>query len=437
MNSLLGLLPPSIGADPAIQAAGQAAGDQEAAVRALIPQAYLWSRLDQLPDPVLDHLGWSLHIDGWEYTTTRAQRLWLVRHFYEWHVHKGTEHGLALYWRVLLGRTLLKATPPQKNYLGRSLTAREREAFEAPHPEIRVYPFAHAGVKRSFFCGDRLGDPAAGWAVFPARTDALLRAGSRVELMDPLDGRATPLHDLLYDRSMAERLTRDQVEVRLPGRAVGWFAGRHLIGCLVDHGAAARFYTLHLAGQYRTELERRTTLSLRPGLELRSVYYRLERRPGRAGWGCFLANRYPDQFPDTGGAAFVGRVYPTRSDAARRVYRRFKLFDPARVSLAARRAMAFLGAFRLGGMPAHTAEVALDLAARRPAGAFHTPLHLGGFPYVSDAAARIARARQVGCLAKRLSDKIELAITNRKPVTASAGLLAGSAKAGDYRMEVF
>lgn len=436
MNDLLRLLPPSIGNDPTMQAAGQAAGSQEATVRAQIINAYIWSRLDDLPEGILDHLGWSLHIDGWEYATTRELKIWLVRNFYEWHVYKGTEYGLALYWRVLLGRELLKATPPQKNYLGASLTAQERAAFEAPHPEIRVYPFAHAGRKQSLFCGDCLGDPAASYPVFPFMTDALLRAGSRVELLDPLTGQTTQLHDLLYEREYVERLARDEVEVRLPGRAVGQFPGRPLDGCLVDHGAAARLYTLRLAGRHRTELERRTPLSIQPGLEPRTVYYSIERQPGRSA-GVFPANRYPDQFADTGGAAVLGRAFPIKSDAARRIYRRFKLFDPARVSLSARRAGLFTGAFRLGGMPAHTAEVAVDLAGRRPARVAHVCGHLGGHPYTSDAAARIARMRQVGRLAKRLSDKVELAVTNRKMITASAGLLAGTVKAGDYRLEVF
>jgi len=436
MNDLLKLLPPSIGGDPAVQAAGRAAGDQEAAVRALIPNAYIWSRLDELPEDILDHLGWGLHIDGWEYAVTRELKIWLVRSFYQWHAHKGTEYGLALYWRVLLGTRLLLATPPRKNYPGRSLTDAERAAFEAPHPELRVYPFVHAGVKQSLFCGDCLGDPAEGLAVFPYMTDALLRAGSRVELLDPLTGLTTPLHDLLYERENVDRLARNQVEVRLPGREAGQFPGRPLQGCTADHGAAARFYTLRLAGRYRTELERRTPMSIQPGLEPRTVYYRIERLPGRAAGGVWPANRYREQYPQTGGS-FLGAAHPVRSTAAARICKCFRLFDPARVSLASRRAGLFIGAVRLGGMPAHTAEVAVDMAGRKPAGVSHVCGCLAGRPYTSDAAARIARVRQVGRLAKRLSDKVELAVTNRKPVTASAGLMAGAAKAGDYCLEVF
>ena len=121
-----------------------------------------------------------------------------------------------------------------------------------------------------------------------------------------------------------------------------------------------------------------------------------------------------------------------------RLYKRFKLFDPGRVVFSRRDTSCFLGAFRLGPMPAHTAEVAVDLAGFRAPGSGTLPGHLGrGCFVISDAATRIAQARQVGKMAARLSDKVLLAITNRKPITASAGLLAGSARAGEYRLEVY
>jgi len=80
MTDLLRLLPPSISPDRGIQAAARAAGEQEAAVRELIPRVYLWSRLEELPPEVLEHLGWALHLDGWEYALTRRAKLWLIRH---------------------------------------------------------------------------------------------------------------------------------------------------------------------------------------------------------------------------------------------------------------------------------------------------------------------------------------------------------------------
>lgn len=435
-TDLLKLLPSSISQDVAMVSAGQAAGDQEEAVRALIPNIHIWSRIEELPEPILDHLGWALHIDGWEYATTIELKRWLVKNFHDWHRFKGTAYGLELYWRVLLGRKLLKAEPPGKSFLGASLTEAERQAFEAPHPEIRIYPFATAGQKHSLFVGDCLGDPAAGKAVFAARTDAMERCGSRVELYDPQLDESTLLHDLLYERETAERLAQDVVEIRKPGKAVGLFAGRPLRGAVVDHGAKERLFTLKLERPYQEEIERRIPLSIQPGLEPMSAYYRTVAQPGQAR-GMFAANRWPDQYPDTGGKAFAGSAFPGKSDAAQRIYKCFKLFDPDRVVHRPRKASLFAGAFRIGPLPPHTAEVAVDMAGQRPPKGLHLPGFVGrAVPYVSDAAARIARMRHVGNMARRLSDKVLVSITNRKPVRASAGIKAGDVRAGEYRLEV-
>lgn len=439
MTDLQRLLPPSIADDPIMAAAAEAAGSQEQAVRAEIINAYLWSRLDDLPEPVIDHLAWSLHIDGYEYAATLRQKRWLVANFHDLHRYKGTVHGHRLYWRVLLGRRLLAASPPHKSYLGASLTPAERAAFEAPHPEIRIYPFRHAGSKQSKFIGDCLGDPARGWAVFPAQTDALLRIGDRVDLYDPLADTSTPLHTLSRERVETGQVASQVVQVRLPGKAAGVFAGRPLADRpLVDHQAGKRLYTIELKRPYRSEIERRTPMALTPGLRPMTAYYTFGRQPGKAR-GAYLANRWPDQYPDTGGRAFSGAMFTVKSTAGDRLYKRIKLFDPARVVLHPRQATTFLGAFRLGALPPHHAETAVDASSTRPP----RGLHLGGahvgthVPYRSDAPARVAQICHVGRLAKRRSDKILVAITNRRPVTAGPGALAGNTRAGDYQLEAY
>jgi hypothetical protein len=339
---------------------------------------------------------------------------------------------------VLLGRKLYKATPPHTSYLGASMTAEERAAYEAPHPEIRVYPFRHSGTKKGLMLGDCLGDPAQGWPVFPLMSDALLRIGSKVELFDPLDGSSTALHSMLYEPEQVERMAQEVVEIRRPGKAAGIFCGGLLTGHLVDHQARSRLYTMRLARPYSDEIERRTPMSAQPGLEPLTVYYRLAREKGQAG-GIFLHNRWPDQYPDTGGKAFLGCGYPVKSTAGDRIFKYLKLFDPSRVRLGQRKSMTFLGAFRLGGMPPHTAEVAVDCTGQKPKGAMHAGpgAYLGtGFLYKSNAAERIALVCAVGRLAMRQSDRIQLSITNHGPVKASASVLAGSVFAGEYRLEV-
>ncbi len=431
------LLPPSITGDAKIQAASGAAGIELDSSQALSELIYLWSRLDELTEDQLDHLAWHLHVDGYSYAVTREDKLHLVRNFYEFHRYKGTEYGLALYWRTLIGRDLLKAEPAHKSYLGTSLTPGERQAFEEPHPEIRAYPFRTAGSKQSFFNGDCMGDPAENHSIFPAMTDAILRCGHRLELADPILGTATPLHDLLYERDQVDRLAAEVIEVRKPGQAAGQFAGRPLAKPLLDHQARERLFTLKMQRAYGDEIERRIPLSIQPSLQPMSVYYTWAQEAGQAGRRMFLANRWPDEYPDTGGRAYLGACHPHSGDAAMRLYKRFKLFDPSRVEFSRRDTTTFLGAFRLGPLPPHTAEVAVDMEGRLPNGAISLPGFAGaGHFVISDCAARIAQVRHVGKLAARRSDKILLSITNRRQVRASAGVLAGSVTAGQFRMEV-
>ena len=436
-DSLIKLLPPSITGDAKIPAAAVAGGRELDRNQSLSELIYLWSRLDELPEDQLDHLAWHLHVDGYSYAVTHEKKLHLVRKFYDFHRYKGTEYGLALYWRTLLGRELLKAEPAHKSYLGVSLTPEERQAFEAPHPEIRAYPFRTAGSKQSFFSGDCLGDPVKNFPLFPAMTDAIVRCGHRLELFDPKLDSATSLHDLLYEREQVEKLAHEVVEVRKPGRAAGQFAGQPLVKPLLDHKAKKRLFTLKMQRAYNDEIERRIPLAIQPSLQPMNVYYTWSQDAGQAGLRMFPANRWPDEYPDTGGRAFPGSCYAHSGDAAMRLYKRFKLFDPDRVELSRRDTTTFLGAFRLGPLPPHTAEVAVDMAGQLPNGAISLPGFAGaGHFVISDCAARIAQVRQVGKLAVRRSDKILLSITNRRQVRASAGVLAGSVTAGEYRMEV-
>lgn len=68
-------------------------------------------------------------------------------------------------------------------------------------------------------------------------------------------------------------------------------------------------------------------------------------------------------------------------------------------------------------------------------------LFCGGFPGTFtcnlQAGAWIDTMRRVGRMAVRLSDKIAVSITNRRPVRASAGVLCGTVVAGAYQLEVY
>ncbi|WP_449246453.1 phage tail protein [Desulfarculus baarsii] len=439
MTALARLLPPSIAQDQTMAAVATVAGAEEERLRALTDRALIWARLDELPDAVLEHLGWGLHIDGWEHAATRELKIWLIRHFYDWHAHKGTAHGLALYWRVLLGRAMLGASPPGKSIWGVNISAQERAAREAPHPEIRVYPFRHGGVNRqSFFWGQTLGGPGEG--CFLATGEAILRIGDMVELFDPLTGQAQALNVLAVSRDAAWRAASQRVEARLPATAAGLCWGEAMEGQWVDHGANGRLFTLDLERPYQDEIERRQTLSITPGPRPMRTNYEAVAEAGQAGAETCWGNRWTDAYQGVGGGNnFWGAdIYFAPSEPHLRLYKRLKLFEPGRARALTRADAVYWGAFRVGSAPAHHADVAVDCQGQaRPRAWFWGDAHWGQDLWdVSDAAVRIAQVRGVGRLAARLSDKVELVVTNRRIVRASAGLLAGSVVAGEYRLEV-
>lgn len=429
------LLPPSIAYDPSIMAAAGGASSQFTINRDLIPRELIYARIDELEEDVLDHVAWGMHVEGWEFATTLEKKRYLIKNFYDFHRYKGTLYGHRLHWRALLGLEILRADPPSKSYIGVSMTEEERQAFEKLHPEVRIYPFRHFGTKRSFFCGDCLGDPADDYGVYPAITEALLRIGDKVTLYDPIPNSETELNRFQYDREYVAKKATDTIEVRKPGTAFGCaFCGGYVDGATTDTGADERFYTLTLEREYATEIERRTPLSIRPTLTPFRTSYETTRVSGIAK-GLFLYNRWPDSYPDRGGS-FLGQHYPVNSDADKRIYKRLKLYDPSRMTFAGSRKLTYLGAFRIGRQPPHTARIAVDMQSKRIPGAqFITGYLRNRHLCKSDAETRIEQMRYVGNMARRLSDKVLIQIHNRFPVTASSGLLTGSKNCGEYQLE--
>lgn len=118
MSRLLGetpfleLLPQSIRHDAKVRAAATALDEQIAAVQRLVPQTLIYSRLDDLPEAVVELLGWQLHVDFWDPSWPLEHKLELVRGSIAAHRHKGTP------WAV---ETVLAAI---------GLNARVREWFE-------------------------------------------------------------------------------------------------------------------------------------------------------------------------------------------------------------------------------------------------------------------------------------------------------------------
>lgn len=429
---LLDILPPSISWDATIQALAGAVDPIHQDATATIPVEVIYAALDNLPDAILDVVAWGFHIEGYDLLETHAEKLHVVSNFYDYHRYKGTTHGLEMYLRTFLKRDLLAASPPTKSYCGASLTEVERAAWSAKMPEIRVYPYRHAGTRQGMFIGDCLGTS------YPNTSDALLRIGDKVTLYDPVSEAETDLDTLATERDVVTRMAVQRVPVRLPGQAgQALFAGQCLGRSFTcDTGAASRFYTLDMTVGYTDEISRRIPLSVRPSLDPVRVGCDVVSSPGHAGRGIFLGHRWPEGWPERAVCFFTGR-FPTRSTAGDRLYRRTRLYDASRAQFDRRASSLFLGCFRLGALRPHHAEAAVDMIRPAPRRA----LFCGGFPgsFTCDlkVGAWIDAMRRVGRMAVRLSDKISVSITNRRPVRASAGVLCGTVAAGAYQLEAY
>ncbi|MDR3089864.1 MAG: phage tail protein [Desulfobulbaceae bacterium] len=463
----LQMIAPASLAAPPFLAASAASGDALSKACALTPLAFVWPRLGNangraptdagplpaLSEATLDHLAWHLHIDGWEYAKTRAERLWLLRNFHDWHRYKGTVYGHALYWRVLLGRELLGHAPRYNSYCGASLSQAEKAVFAAPHPEIRIYPFRNKGLGRGVFPKgpeSTRQTVTGGWPAaiahwtpgsghsFVSVSDAASRVGQQLWWHDPVNGAEKRLNQVL---SIASR----ELTVAMPGRMVGLALGGCISGHTVAHGAATRIYELALNAPGNSL----SALSAQPLRPWSGDFAEIE-QPGQAGSLVFLTNRWTGfPYQDRGGSHLSGyitgqsaatsgwrKIFPHVGSASDRIYKMVKLFDASRASASAKNSRAFIGGFRLGRMPAHHGELAVDATgAARPGQAF-----LGGcfvrhqVASISDAATRLAQIAAVGRLAARASDKIAISITNHQVIAASTAYLSRQAQTNGARI---
>ena len=89
-TKLVDLIPDSIRSDPGVQAAAEALDNELQAVSLAINETMLLSRLDELPDTVMDLLAWQWHVDFYEDTLPIEKKRNLVRQAIAWHKRKGT-----------------------------------------------------------------------------------------------------------------------------------------------------------------------------------------------------------------------------------------------------------------------------------------------------------------------------------------------------------
>ena len=92
--SLLDIAPPSIKHDETVKNIIAAIDPELLSVSDATSEAFIISRLDTLPEPVLDLLAWQWHVDFYELANNIEAKRDMVKGSIEWHRHKGTRYAI-------------------------------------------------------------------------------------------------------------------------------------------------------------------------------------------------------------------------------------------------------------------------------------------------------------------------------------------------------
>lgn len=88
--SLQDILPSSINGDMQVDAASKALDPELQSVSRDIREALIYSRIDELPEPVVDLLAWQWHVDFYDIAKTLEMKREMVKGSIRWHRKKGT-----------------------------------------------------------------------------------------------------------------------------------------------------------------------------------------------------------------------------------------------------------------------------------------------------------------------------------------------------------
>ena len=92
--TLATLAPPSITRDKNIKAIFQALDPELQSVYDAVKEIHIYSRIDELPEKIIDALAWQWHIDFYELANNLETKRELVKSSIEWHRHKGTSYAI-------------------------------------------------------------------------------------------------------------------------------------------------------------------------------------------------------------------------------------------------------------------------------------------------------------------------------------------------------
>ena len=102
------ILPPSISGDKSVKEAADAVSEALDAVTDLIPVELIYSRIDSLPEEILDNLAWQFHADGYDDTADIEIKRSQIRAAIAIHRYKGTAFAVRQTVEALAGGAKVK-----------------------------------------------------------------------------------------------------------------------------------------------------------------------------------------------------------------------------------------------------------------------------------------------------------------------------------------
>ncbi len=329
------LLPPNLVGDKNIEALCESA-DHVFALNAELYKLLIYSRIDELPEEVLDLLAWQFHIEDYEFAEDIWEKRKLIKEFYELHKIKGTVAGIKRALELAKAKPLRIYTPLDKTFLSLSMNDEERKAWFSLFPELRLKRFKARGKGRA---NKFLGD------IYPFFSDAPLRFGYRAYYI--YKKQVIPLQTFLRLEQEQEKIATEIVQVKEPSIARGIFY-RLQDRFLVDHEARKRIYTLRFTKTYTDVAVEKQIKVITPKLTPVTPYWEEICEKGQ--W-----NRK---------SAFVWSVagHTTILDANERIYKRLRVYDEEVIAYS-RKPFTFLNEKPIA-IPAYHAEVWAEIRGK-------------------------------------------------------------------------
>ena len=412
------LLPGSIAGDEQIGAMAGAVDLELSSIGQTGDELPLLAFLESLPDAVLDDLAVRFGLDAWAYLDDRAKRIWLVRHFHDYHRLKGTPAGYAWFARFLLDREVVSHRPPSFSFLGHSLSTEEREAWEAVHPEIQVLPHRRPlemvtddAARQGGFLGQYL-----------VQTHPIYRAIEKRIYFDPATGEHRELTAQPGETQWQLTGTRDRVEIRsesIPPVPVAAVSLPMSSSWLLNMKSADRVYKIKTDTVCQMDDGARPLLPVLPsGTPLTGRWKR-------------YAEVVVAQAPSAGCGLPVGTTYLQDTRTHERVGKRFKLYEPGRTVSRQRSMGMALGRYHLGKLPPWHGEICLEMAEPGHGYAAQSNGYIGQCLMPSAAGHKIRKAIKVMGFAMTQYEPYTIDTAVYRKVCAGE-LIAGEGMAGQY-----